>query len=267
MPEGPEVRRYALDLSRAVTGKTLNSVSVVSGRYTKKPPDGADIFEEELPLHVLGTGVHGKFMYWLLEGTWSIWSTLGMTGEWSIHPNKHTRFKFVVDDEMIYYNDIRNFGTMKFVKGPQPLIEKLKSLGPDLLSEKCPDHLFVQQMRTQDAKLVVQALMDQSVVAGVGNYIKSDALWLAEISPHRKVEEISDRELVKLNDAVREVMVTSFQSGGATLKSYKQFDGNLGEYGSKFLVYNRKVDLDGNEVVKEKTKDGRSTFWSPKRQS
>ena len=53
-----------------------------------------------------------------------------------------------------------------------------------------------------------------------------------------KVEEISDRELVKLNDAVREVMVTSFQSGGATLKSYKQFDGNLGEYGSKFLVYN-----------------------------
>ena len=61
-------------------------------------------------------------------------------------------------------------------------------------------------------------------------------------------------------------MISSFESGGATLRSYAQFDGSSGEYGSRFLVYNRKVDQDGNSVVKEKTKDGRSTYWSPDRQ-
>ena len=196
MPEGPEVRRYAIDLSKSVTGKSLDSVSIISGRYSKSAPEGLEAFQDELSLNVLGTGVHGKFMYWLLEGTWSIWSTLGMTGAWSNSPSKHTRFKFVLDEETVYYNDIRNFGTMKFVKGPQLLINKLNTLGPDLLSEKCDNELFISRLRTQDSKLIVQALMDQSVVSGVGNYIKADSLWLAEISPHRRVADISDEELI-----------------------------------------------------------------------
>ena len=266
MPEGPEVRRYAIDLSKAVTGRSLESVSIVSGRYSKSAPEGLEEFQDALSLNVLGTGVHGKFLYWLLEGSWSIWSTLGMTGAWSSSQSKHTRFKFTLDGEVVYYNDIRNFGTMKFVKGPQPLIDKLEKLGPDLLSEKCNNDLFISRLRTQDSKLIVQALMDQSVVAGVGNYIKADSLWLAKISPHRRVSDISDEELVILNNSIRDVMVSSFDSGGATLRSYVQFDGSSGEYGSRFLVYNRKVDQDGNKVLKEKTKDGRSTYWSPDRQ-
>lgn len=267
IPEGPEVRRYALDLSKAVTGRVLESVEVLSGRYVKKSPEGLGEISSNFPLNVLGTGVHGKFMYWLFEGSWSAWSTLGMTGAWSDKPTKHARIKFNLSDREIYYNDIRNFGTLKFVQGPEPLIKKLKSLGPDLLSEECPPGLFIECLRRHSNKLIVQALMDQSIVAGVGNYIKSDSLWLAGISPHRRVSELSDRELFVLNKSIREVMITSFESGGATIKSYKNFDGSSGDYGSRFLVYNRKVDLLGNEVVKEKTKDGRSTYWSPEKQS
>ncbi len=249
-----------------MTGKTLTSIDIMSGRYLKSPPAGYEDINLELPLNVLGTGVHGKFMYWLLEGAWSVWSTLGMTGQWSSDGNKHTRVEFSVSGEKIFYNDIRNFGTLKFVKGPKPLVEKLESLGPDLLSEECPPGLFIACLRKQNNKLIVQALMDQSVVAGVGNYIKSDSLWLAGISPHRKVSEITDRELHVLNKSIRDVMVTSFESGGATIRSYKDFNGEEGEYGSKFLVYNRKVDPMGNKIIKEKTKDGRSTYWSPDKQ-
>lgn len=244
----------------------MTGINIASGRYLKKAPDGYEDIISALPLNVLGTGVHGKFMYWLLEGTWSIWSTLGMTGQWSKTPSKHTRVEFSVSDEKVFYNDVRNFGTLKFVKGPKPLIEKLSSLGPDLLSEECPPGLFIECLRHQDNKLIVQALMDQSVVSGVGNYIKSDSLWLSGISPHKKVCELTDRELYVLNKSIRDVMISSFESGGATIKSYKTFSGEEGEYGSKFLVYNRKVDPLGNEVIKEKTKDGRSTFWSPKKQ-
>jgi len=266
IPEGPEVRRYALDLSKRLSGRSLASVSIKSGRYLKKPPSGFEEFSLLLPLSILGVGVHGKFMYILLEGQQSIWSTLGMSGQWSNKKSQHTRIELVLNDGSVFYNDIRNFGTLKFVKGKESLIEKLSSLGPDLLSEKCSDKTFIERIRTKNKKTIVQVLMDQSVVSGVGNYIKADSLWLSRISPHRKVSEITDEELSFLNKNIRDVMIKSFESGGATIRSYKNFDGENGEYGSKFIVYNKKVDLDGNEVVNEQTKDGRTTWWSPERQ-
>ena len=97
----------------------------------------------------------------------------------------------------------------------------------------------------------------------VGNYIKSDSLWLARINPHRKVEDISDIELVNLNRSIKQVMRESFQSGGATIKTYKSFDGLEGGYTRRFLVYNQEKAPDGNEVIKETTEDKRSTFWVP----
>jgi len=205
-------------------------------------------------------------MYILLEGEYSIWSTLGMTGQWASKRIQHTRVEFVLSDGSVFYNDIRNFGTLKFVKGKGDLVKKLQSLGPDLLSEECSDELFISRLRSKKNKTIVQVMMDQSVVSGIGNYIKSDALWLSKISPHRKVSEIPDNELIILNKNIRQVMLESFNSGGATIKSYLDFNGNSGEYGSKFIVYNKKVDLDGNVVLSEQTKDGRTTWWSPERQ-
>jgi formamidopyrimidine-DNA glycosylase len=105
--------------------------------------------------------------------------------------------------------------------------------------------------------------MDQSLIAGVGNYIKSDSLWLARISPLRKVEELSDLELSNLNRSIKHIMRESFQSGGATIQTYKSFDGSEDGYTRKFLVYNQEKDPDGNVVTKETTEDKRSTFWVP----
>jgi len=267
IPEGPEVRRYAVDLAKRVSGRTLLEVSIKSGRYLKKTPVEFKRFSDDLPMHILGAGAHGKFLYILLEQQNSIWSTLGMTGKWSDQKEQHTRVEFVLNDGSVFYNDIRNFGTLKFVKGKEALIKKLQSLGPDLLSEECPNDVFISRLRTQNKKTIVQALMDQSVVAGVGNYIKADALWLSKLSPHRIVSGISDEDLIILNKSIRQIMVESFQSGGATIQSYSDFNGNPGEYGSKFIVYNKKVDPDGNPVSSEQTKDGRTTWWSPKRQT
>ena len=266
MPEGPEVRRFGLDLAKSVSNRKLLSVKIMSGRYVKNLPEGFEEFCDACPLTILAVGVHGKFLYWLLEDERSVWNTLGMSGQWSMSPTKHARAEFRLDEFSIYYNDTRNFGTLKFVQGKVPLIEKLESMGPDLLSEPCDDEVFKQRIRTKITKTVAQAIMDQGVVAGVGNYIKSDSLWLAGISPHRKVSTLTDIDLVRLNQAIRTIMVSSFESGGATIRSYRNLNGNSGEYGSKFLAYNRKVDEDGNEIIKEKTKDGRTTHWSPVRQ-
>ena len=263
MPEGPECRRYAMDLAERVSNRTLQRVEIVSGRYLKKSPTGIETFNSHLPMKIVGAGVHGKFIYWILSDELSIWSTLGMTGMWSATENKHTRVKFVLNDGEVFYNDQRNFGTLKFVRGKFQLIEKLKTMGPDMLATDVADDVFIEQLRKKSGWQITKALMEQSLVAGVGNYIKSDSLWLARISPKRRVEELSDLELSNLNRSIKHIMRESFKSGGATIQSYKSFNGSEGDYTRRFLVYNQDQDPDGNDVIKETTEDKRSTFWSP----
>ena len=207
--------------------------------------------------------MHGKFIYWILEKQFSIWNTLGMTGSWSFEKGKHSRLKIEVDGVSVYFNDQRNFGTVKIVRGKEFLIDKLKSLGPDMLYEDVEDEVFIQRLRKKNHFNICKALMDQSVIAGVGNYIKADSLWLARLNPHLCVSEINDERLARLNESIKSVIRESFKSGGATIKSYKSLKGEIGEYSSRFLVYNRKIDPDGNEVVKDLTPDGRRTYWVP----
>ena len=122
MPEGPECTRTARQVNRAVQGKQLVNINFVSGRYTKKLPIGFGDFyialeEQHLPVKCVTN--KGKFIYWefgdLLPICW-MYTTLGMTGNFKTKPSKHTRIAFYFDDDSsIYYNDQRNFGTVKFV--------------------------------------------------------------------------------------------------------------------------------------------------------
>ena len=264
MPEGPEVKRIGLGLAEAASGKTIANINIVSGRYLKKDPGGYQMFISHLPLKVVGVGVHGKFIFWICENEKFIWSTLGMSGSWSSKSTKHTRIKIeFTDSSSVYYNDVRNFGTIKFVNGKHKMIDKLESLGPDMLSQEVDDNLFIKSLRVKNNWQITKALMDQSIVSGVGNYVKADSLWLAKISPLRKVSELSDKELSVLNRSIKSVLKESFESGGATISTYKDFDGESGDYGRKFLVYSQKKDPDGNDIIKEETDDGRSTYWVP----
>lgn len=263
MPEGAEVRKYGESLAQKVSGTTLEEVNFISGRYTKKPPEGWSFFKENLPGPVVGVGVHGKFLYWILSNDTYIHNTLGMTGHWSDVSTKHSRVEFVTSRGSVYYSDQRNFGTLKFTTGKNTLIKKLESLGPDMLSGDISDEQFIEAISKKKKWTLAKALMDQSVVAGVGNYVKAEALWLARLSPHRRVDSLSDHDVRALNHSIQTVLKESFQNGGATLRTYKNFDGTEGKYSSRFAVYNQPNDPDGNDVVKEKTDDGRTTHWVP----
>jgi DNA-formamidopyrimidine glycosylase len=257
MPEGPECRRIGEALARRLSGREIISIDVLSGRYDQKPPSGIDDLRSALPIGIVGAGVHGKFLYWILKDEHSVWNTLGMTGGWSESEEKHSRVKFTLNDGVIYFNDMRNFGTIKFVRGKFRLLEKLKSLGPDMLATDVSDLEFIERMRHHSHHQVTVALMNQSIVAGVGNYIKSDSLWLARISPHKKVADLTDLELSNLNRAIKQIMHESFSTGGKTGGAYSD------QYTSRHIVYNQKHDPDGNPVVREMTEDKRTTHWCP----
>jgi len=262
MPEGAEVRKYGQSLAEKVSGTTLTSINIVSGRYTKKLPDGFETFCNRLPAPVVGVGVHGKFLYWILANDTYIHSTLGMTGHWTDQTPDHLRLEFVTSRGSVFYSDQQNFGTLKFTTGKKTLIDKLEALGPDMLSDVTDDQ-FADAIRKKKDWTITKAIMDQSIIAGVGNYVKAESLWLSKISPHRLVSSLTDHEISVLNHSIQTVLRESLQNGGATLRTYRGFDGSVGQYSSMFAVYNQSQDPDGNDVVKEKTSDGRTTHWVP----
>jgi DNA-formamidopyrimidine glycosylase len=267
MPEGPEVKRMGRDLAEKISGKTLTEVSVISGRYTKKPILGAENMMGILPTKIIGVGVHGKFIYILSSSGVNIWNTLGMTGRWSSEKTKHARVKFSFSDsDPVFFEDIRNFGTLKYVYGKTKLIKKLEGLGVDLLAEDYHEDLFLEKIREKNEHNISKVLMNQKIFSGIGNYIKAESLWLAEIDPRKDVCQISDKKLKILCSAVKSILRESYNSGGATFKTHKSFSGKPGDYSSRFLCYGRKVDAEGNKVQKIKTPDGRTTHWAPNKQ-
>jgi len=263
MPEGPECRRIAEGLAKVISGKLLVGVTVLSGRYTKAEISGFSKFVDNLPLGIAGAGVHGKFIYLICEKEFSVWNTLGMSGSWKTEKGKHSRVQFNMSDgSSVYFDDMRNFGTLKMVAGKHQLIEKLQSLGPDMLNDDVTQELFVATLRKKDEVNICKVLMDQSVIAGVGNYLKSDALWASKIYPFASVKDLSDVELVELCENIKEIINEAYNSGGATIKTFSGIEHEKGNYSSKFLVYNRKEDSLGNPVIKSMTPDGRNTHWS-----
>jgi len=263
MPEGPEVANFVRSINSFLgEGDQILSVTPLSGRYTKKPIEG--ISNVQFPLTVEGVGCKGKFIYWTFKDTdVVIFNTLGMSGAWSNYP-RNARVKFETSEGDLFFNDARNFGTVKFCNR-KDLKKKLDSLGPDMLNEKVSPSTFIERFRKHPDYTLAEALMNQGVVSGVGNYLKADSLWMARLSPWRKVSESTDEQLTLLSESVSDVIRTAYLNGGSTILTYKGFDGEEGNH--SMLVYGRKKDPNGDEVICQETKDGRTTWWVPRAQS
>ena len=269
MPEGPEVRRTTDGLAERFLNKEIEFLEFGTGRYSKKDPAGYTDFCEALPKLVTGVSCKGKFIYFLFADGSSLWNTLGMSGYWSSRPGNHCRAALTTTDHWtMFYNDMRNFGTFKYVTSQEELNKKLSSLGPDLLSEDVSLEVFRQSLLKgrRSQKPISQLLMDQSVVSGIGNYLKAEILYSTRISPHRLCKDITEEEMQSLLHASRSIMRLSYESGGATIKNYKSTSGKNGVYTRRFAVYNQKIDPLGHTVVREKTADKRTTHWVPELQ-
>ena len=262
MPEGAECRIISEGLAKKVGTRVCTGIVPVSGRYTKKPLPGLELFE---PTRVVGVGVKGKLIFWILENETFLLNTLGMTGNWTKDPDRdhiRIRFDFNTGDPVFFY-DVRNFGTMKIIKGKRAFIDKLNSLGPDMLNEDVSYESFAAALDRKPHWTLAKAIMDQSVVCGVGNYVKAEALYRSELSPHRVVGSLSSEEMKALNLNCQIVLRQAYNGRGASIRTYRDTDGNVGEATLQFMVYGKTHDPHGNEVVREKTSDGRTTHWVP----
>lgn len=274
MPEGPEVRRITDRLSADITGRILTNIRLLNPSYGTKQVRGpavSDLMETltQQGLEVNEINCKGKFIYWRV-GEFEIWNTLGMSGTWRNYvPKNHAMVAFEFSDGSCwYYRDSRRFGTFRIFRASDgELQRKLDSLGPDMLSDPPTASQFIDRLRRKSHWNITKALMDQSVVSGIGNYIKAEVLYRARISPWVSVSDLSDAQLTEIYEATCWVIKASYESRGVTLRDYVMPDGSTGDYQFQFLCYSQPTDPLGNPIKKETTPDGRTTWWCPEIQS
>lgn len=276
------------DRLRAIlVGRRVSSVAAVGGRYATNPPVGTDDFIRDMwvdgrnDTKVESIDVKGKFMHWRFTNGWALWCTYGMSGGWeTTRDPKHCAFELyhryggpglVLEDCVpgLYFNDQRHFGTLKFVKDPTGGLtkKKLGTLGPDMLNDPPDARAFSDRLNGRLDRTIAEALMDQSVVSGVGNYVKAESLYRARLSPHRRVSSLTLPEKELLRSSILDVMRSAYLAGGATIATYRQVDGSSGGAQRRFAVYGHDKDPLGNPVTNETTLDGRTTWWVPILQS
>ena len=270
MPELPEVARMALSLNQNISGKILSDIRIHSGRYMRHgAPKGFEEFIQKLPMKVREIRFHGKLLVFIFEdqsgGFHYISNTLGMSGGWRPDHSKHGHVELVTNEGSVFFTDPRNFGTIKFISSEE-YRRKAASIGPDHLNNDIPDETFKDRLSKKSDVTIPEALMNQGLIGGIGNYIKSEVMYRARISPNRLVKSLSDEEFSALNRETREVVGSSFRSGGATILTYSTFEGDKGEFPFFFHVYGREKCINGFDVQRFVSNEGRMTHWVPELQ-
>ena len=284
MPEGPEVKISSELIKPLVIDKTIKAAYSTSnsrygdsrqngtrelgmdfGRFLDFDPEQSEDSYNNPPTKVIEVNVKGKFMFWEFNNGFHMMCTFGMSGQWSPIAGKHPCFVFeFTDGTTVYFNDPRHFGTIYFTMSPSPVIDKLNDLGWDPLSEDWTkwSSFITAQVRKSD-KPIGELLMNQKLFAGVGNYIRAEALYASKLSPWRKGNNLSISEINSLSEALVKVMKESYDHQGATIHTYKDAYGEEGKYSSCFKVYGQKSDPFGHTIKKETTPEGRSIHWCP----
>jgi formamidopyrimidine-DNA glycosylase len=271
MPEGPEVKIIGEQLSSLLKGKLLTKLKILSGKYSGKCQLlNYQSFSDSLPLRINKIETKGKLIYMILENGWYIFNTLGMSGTYSEKFTKHCHLEFIFCDPpkinkecQLWFYDVRRFGNMYCSQDLSYIKEKLDSIGPDMLSNPPNQTDFIEIYRKRNKINICKVLMDQSQVSGCGNYLKAEILYDSQISPWHIVEDLSDAQLIKLYQSFKKIISRSYQHQGTTLSTYKDVQGTKGNFSQMLKVYGKRIDPKHRDILREKTPDGRSTFWVP----
>ncbi|HEY5336712.1 MAG TPA: bifunctional DNA-formamidopyrimidine glycosylase/DNA-(apurinic or apyrimidinic site) lyase [Rhizomicrobium sp.] len=182
-------------------------------------------------------------------------------------PEKHDHVIFDTDaPARITFNDHRRFGLMTLIDTDKIEQHKLfKDIGVEPLSGDF-DAAFLKAALKGKKTPIKSALLDQRLIAGLGNIYVCEALWRAQISPKRRASRVKPGEIAPLVKAIKEVLQEAVKAGGSTLRDHKQVHGELGYFQHHFAVYGREKKLcqradDG--IIKRIVQSGRSSFYCP----
>lgn len=278
MPELPEVETVRLGLAGVMEGRRL--LRVEARRPDLRFPLPRD-FEKRLSGRRVETlARRGKFLLIHLDDGMTLIAHLGMSGRFRIFkgapddapppPERHDHVLFDIEGGVtVRFNDPRRFGFMDLHEtGALGEHAMLKTLGPEPLANEFNGPALAAALKGRKAPIKA-ALLDQSVLAGMGNIYVSEALFRAGVSPRRKAGTVQGGRAEKLTRAIREVLTEAIAAGGSSLRDHRRPDGELGYFQHSFAVYGREgqpcpgCDCDPARTggIRRLTQSGRSTFY------
>ncbi|MCX6727450.1 MAG: bifunctional DNA-formamidopyrimidine glycosylase/DNA-(apurinic or apyrimidinic site) lyase [Candidatus Saccharibacteria bacterium] len=278
MPELPEVETIRIGLQTLLPGSPVLSVDF---DWPKSFPNAeADARQFLVGSRVVAVSRRAKVLIIGLDSGYSLVIHLKMTGQLvyvpgaaknpskerfgaghpsdslvGSLPDKSTRVTITFQDKaVLYFNDQRKFGWVRLLPSVEvPHIDFMKRFGPEPLEDTFTQKAFTTQLTRRARSRIKAALLDQTIIAGIGNIYADESLWAAKIHPETRVKDISPARLKVLRTAIIDVLSLSIAKGGSTNKNYVNAEGKKGSYMDFAHVYNRTgqpCDRCGNPIQK-----------------
>ena len=269
MPELPEVETVARDLRELLMGQSIGDVEVYWERSIATPSPG-EFCARLRGRQILAVARRGKFIVLHLDRS-DLLVHLGMTGqllvEWADETlgRRHARVALHLDGKRLLFNDMRKFGRMYLVPDADVV---LGDLGPEPLSSGFTSETLAACVRGRRGA-IKSLLLNQAVIAGIGNIYADEALHAARIAPHRKACTLSQAEIAALHAAIRSELQRGIRNRGTTFSSYRDAKGQEGGNREHLRVYGRAGEAClrcGARIARSRI-GGRSSFYCPRCQA
>lgn len=283
MPELPEVETVRRGLEKLIIGRKIKAVT---HDWPKSFPNAKnDVSAFLLDSKIIAVRRRAKVLLIELSTKYTLVVHLKMTGQLVFvgeqrfgagHPNdslvgalpdRSTRVIITFNDgTTLYFNDQRKFGWVRLLPTIQvPEIDFFKKVGPEPLSDDFTPAVFMSRIKKRANTTIKAALLDQTVLAGIGNIYADESLWGANIHPASRVRDVTDAQLKKLYNELRHVLELSIEKGGSTDRNYVNAEGKRGSYIDFARVFRReKLPCPRCQSIIEKSKvAGRGTHTCP----
>lgn len=284
MPELPEVETVKRGLFKLIINRKFASVESNNDKSFPNQPN--DVNQFLIGAKVINVRRRAKILMIDLSTNYSLVIHLKMTGQLvyvdktsrfgaghpsdsliNSLPDKSTRVTFTFSDNSnLYFNDQRKFGWVKLIPTLEiPNIDFMKRVGPEPLEDNFTAQEFAERFKRRSKTGIKAALLDQSVIAGVGNIYADESLWGAKIHPSTTVGLLSQNDFSRLYKEVRAVMNLSIEKGGSTNRNYVNAEGKKGSYMDFARVFRREglsCPRCGAEIIKIRVA-GRGTHICP----
>ncbi|GIU95120.1 MAG: formamidopyrimidine-DNA glycosylase [Gaiellaceae bacterium] len=265
MPELPEVETIRAQLAPRLEGATVRRVDILDPRLTR-PHDRLVVAAQLRGARIVAVERRGKYLVFLLSGGLALLVHLRMTGSFGFSETTHERAVLELDDgSRLVYRDVRRFGTWLLLDEDELEGYLAAKNGPEPLGPRFTSAWLAAQLARRRAPIKA-VVLDQRVVAGLGNIYADEALWRARIGPVRPASELAADEVGRLHRAIRTALRTGIARQGSTLRDYAAPDGTSGAMQREFRAYGREdepCDRCGVSIAKTRV-GGRGTWYCPR---
>lgn len=236
MPELPEVETLVQELRPHVTGRRIDQV-ILRWPGCVATPSPRVFVRRMKGRWIQEVGRRGKFLRFVLDqGSWLV--HLKMTGRLlllsAFEPDPYARADFILDDgRILRFQDLRKFGRLYWVADPERIF---RQLGPEPLDPQFRPEDLARRLAGRRGRLKA-LLLNQSVLAGIGNIYADEALWRARLHPMRPAASLNGEEIQRLWEGIREALLAGLRHHGTTIQWYRRLEGGSGEHQRYLKVY------------------------------